>query len=67
MKHSIKIIFGKEQVNKFILNNELSETEKQINEKEYLFETNSELNAFRKGVLETVGWLECFIIEDVVV
>jgi len=64
MKYSVKIIFGKEQVNKFILNNQLSETDKQIYEKEYFFETKSELDAFKKGVLETVGWLECYILED---
>ena len=39
MKHSIKIIFGKEQVNKFLSNIPFSVEEKVINEKEYHFET----------------------------
>ena len=64
MKHSIKIIFGKEQANKFLNNVPLSEEEKSINEKEYYFETKLELNAFLKGVNETVGWLECYIVES---
>lgn len=63
MKHSIKIIFGKEQVNKFLSDIPFSEEEKMINEKEYHFETQSELDAFIKGVNETVGWLDHFIIE----
>ncbi len=67
MKHSIKIIFGKEQVNKFLSETPFSEEEKSINEKEYHFETKSELDAFVKGVSETVGWLECYIVEGAAV
>ena len=67
MKHSIKIIYGKEQVNKFLSEVPFSEEEKNINEKEYHFETQSELDAFLKGVSETVGWLECYIVEGAVV
>lgn len=67
MKHTIKIIFGKEQVNKFLSDVPLTEKEKSINEKEYHFETQLELDAFLKGVNETVGWLECYIVEDAAV
>lgn len=67
MKHSIKIIFGKEQVNKFLSDIPFSEEEKNINEKEYYFETQLELDAFLKGVNETIGWLECYIVEDAAV
>jgi hypothetical protein len=63
MKHSVKIIFGKEQVNKFLTNIPFSEDERLLNEKEYHFETQGELKAFLKGVKETVGWLECYIVE----
>ena len=63
MKHTIKIIFGKEQVNKFLTDVPFTEEEKSINEKEYHFETQLELDAFLKGVNETIGWLECYIIQ----
>jgi hypothetical protein len=67
MKHSIKIIFGKEQVNKFLSDVPLTKEEKSINEKEYHFKTQLELDAFLKGVNETVGWLECYIVEGAAV
>jgi hypothetical protein len=67
MIHSIKIIFGKEQVNKFLSDVPFSKEEKSINEKEYHFETQLELDAFLKGVNETVGWLECYIVEGATV
>lgn len=63
MKHSIKIIFGKEQINKFLSDIPFSAEAESLNEKEYNFETVDELNAFVKGVNETVGWLECYIVE----
>jgi hypothetical protein len=65
MIHSIKIVFGKEQVNKLIVNIPLSNEEKAIYEKEYQFETKSELDAFCKGVNEAVGWNEFFVFEAV--
>ncbi len=67
MKHKVKIIFGKEQVNKFLSDVPFSIDEKTINEKEFSFETKSELDAFIKGVNETIGWLECYIVEGTVV
>lgn len=64
MNHSIKIIFGKEQVNKFLSAVPFTKEERLINEKDYHFETEIELDAFIKGVNTTVGWLECCIVED---
>ncbi len=64
MSHSIKIVFGKEQVSKFLSNIPLSKEEKNINEKEYSFENKRELNAFVKGINETIGWMDCYIIEN---
>jgi hypothetical protein len=46
MKHSIELIFGKEEIN--------------INRKEYHFETKIELDAFLKGLNEAVGWTEFY-------
>ncbi len=63
MMYSIKIIFGKEQVEKFISNIPLSEDEQRINVKKYSFETEVELNAFKKGINEAIGWVECFLVE----
>jgi hypothetical protein len=63
MKHSVKIIFGKEQVNKFILDTPFSKEEKDINEKIFYFKSKEELNAFIKGVDITVGWSETYTAE----
>ena len=65
MKHTIKIIFGKEEVNKFLLEIPLSKEEKDINVKEYQFATQIELAAFINGINEAVGWTECYVIENV--
>jgi hypothetical protein len=64
MKYTIKIIFGKEQIDKYIFKIPLSKEEIEINVKEYSFETEIELIAFKKGVLEAVGWMECQIIDQ---
>lgn len=64
MNYSIKIIFGNEQVNKFISNIPLSDYERQINLKEYFFKTKTELIAFKKGINEAIGWVECYVVED---
>jgi hypothetical protein len=64
MKHIVNIIFGKEQILKFQAHIPFSKDEKEIHEREYHFGTQMELDAFLKGVNETVGWLECHIVED---
>ena len=58
MKHSIKIIFGKEQVIKYHQNEPLSPEEAQINLKEFSFNSKKELEAFCLGLDEAVGWME---------
>ena len=63
MKYSIKLVFGKEQVIKTLSNIELTEEELEINTKEYEFETEDELIAFKKGVDDSVGWFEYHCIE----
>lgn len=64
MKQSVKIIFGKEQVNKYYNEEPFTADEKQINVKEFYFRTEAEKNAFCKGVSESVGWTEyCFFEE----
>ncbi len=64
MKYTIKMIFGQEQIDKFILKIPLSKEEIEINVKEFSFETEIELLAFKKGVSETIGWMECHIIDQ---
>ncbi len=58
MKHNIKIVFGKEQVNKYHNNEPLSLEEAQINVKEFSFNSKKELEAFCLGLDEAVGWME---------
>jgi len=65
MKYSIKIVFGKEQVNKLISGIPLSQEEHSINVKEYIFDTLIELNAFVNGTKEAIGWMECYTDEPV--
>jgi hypothetical protein len=65
MKHTIKIVFGKEQVDKFIANIPLTKDEKEINLKEYSFDSEVEMLAFKKGINEAIGWLECYFVEVV--
>lgn len=62
MKYSLKIIFGKEQVDKFLSNIPLTKDEFDINVKEFSFETELELIAFKKGVNESIGWQEVYIL-----
>lgn len=64
MKYPLKIIYGKEVVNKFLSEIPFTVEEKNINVKEYTFETKKEMDAFLKGVNETIGWTECFVLEN---
>lgn len=63
MKHSVIIIFGKEQVVKAYNNLEFTEQEKKENIKEYFFDTVQEKKSFLKGINEAIGWMECCIPE----
>ena len=65
MNYTIKIIFGKEQVDKYSANIPLTEDDLNINVKEYYFDSEIELVAFKKGINESIGWAECFFVEDV--
>lgn len=64
MNHSVKIIFGKEEISKFLDGKPLTFEEEEINKKIYNFKTLEEKLAFCKGVNEAVGWTESYIIED---
>lgn len=64
-EYSITVIFGKDAVNKYNRGDAFSELEKLVNSKQYYFETEMELNAFIKGIEETVGWLDVhYILEN---
>jgi hypothetical protein len=56
MKHTLKVIFGKEQVAKIHNKEVLSEEELALNVKDYQFETEVEKQAFIKGLNESTGW-----------
>ncbi|POY38814.1 hypothetical protein C3L50_11835 [Flavobacterium alvei] len=64
MKYSLKIIFGKEEVDKFISNIPLTKDELEINVKEFSFETELELIAFKKGINEAIGWQELYLLDN---
>lgn len=65
MKNSTKIIFGKEQVLKAYNGEPLTLEEEKLNVKTYTFNSNEELEAFKKGITEAVGWIEvCFPTEE---
>lgn len=61
MKHTVKVIFGKEQVLKAGNNEPFTEEELRLNVKVFCFDTNEEKRAFIKGLTEAVGWMELFI------
>ena len=58
MKHTVKVIFGKEQVLKVHRDEPLTEEELSLYVKDYAFETMAEKLAFVKGLNEAVGWME---------
>lgn len=63
MKHTLKIIFGKEQVLKAYNGENFSDEELRLNVKEFSFNSEEEKNAFANGVYEAMGWTACFIPE----
>ncbi|MEZ7914714.1 hypothetical protein [Macellibacteroides fermentans] len=63
MKHSLKVIFGKEQVVKIYNNTPLSDEEIKLNVKEYQFNSSEEKQAFIKGLNEAIGWVDFCIPE----
>jgi hypothetical protein len=67
MRYTIKIIFGKEQVEKFHNDQDFTTEENAINIKDYSFSTEAEKLAFCKGVEEAIGWTECYILENEII
>jgi hypothetical protein len=63
MKHTLKVIFGKEQVVKIYNNTPLSDEEIKLNVKEYQFNSAEEKQAFIKGLNEAIGWVDFCIPE----
>jgi hypothetical protein len=63
MKHTVKVVFGKEQVIKVYNNQPLTDEEQILFVKEYEFETLQEKLAFIKGMNEAIGWIEFCIPE----
>ena len=63
MKHTLKVIFGKEQVVKIYNNTPLSDEEIKLNVKEYQFNSSEEKQAFIKGLNEAIGWVDFCIPE----
>lgn len=63
MKHTVKIIFGKEQITKIYNNETFTDEELRINVKKYSFNSIEEKEAFINGINEAVGWMECFFTE----
>jgi hypothetical protein len=63
MKHTLKVIFGKEQVVKIYNNTPLSDEEIKLNVKEYQFNSAEEKQAFIKGLNEAIGWVDLCIPE----
>ena len=62
MKYSVKVIFGKDQVEKFYNDDLFSKEEEQLYVKEFDFSTEAEKVTFCKGIEEAVGWIECYIV-----
>ncbi len=63
MSRTIKVIFGKEQKDKWLNNIPFSYEEEKNNIKNYHFQTESEEIAFCLGLEEAVGWLELVILK----
>jgi len=64
MKYLAEIIFGKDQIQKYHNNETFTDFEKTINIKKFTFETQTERNAFYKGIAEAMGWLEIIVINE---
>lgn len=60
LEYSITVIFGKDAISKHNNGEAFCELEKQVNRKQYYFETEKELIAFVRGIEETVGWLDVY-------
>lgn len=63
MKHTVKVVFGKEQVIKVYNDESLTEEEQSLFVKIYEFDTLKEKLAFIKGLNEAIGWVAFSIPE----
>ena len=61
-QHNITILFGKDEVRKYLDGETLSTSEKEIYLKTYHFKSEAEKLAFQQGVEEAVGWQECLVL-----
>lgn len=64
MSYEIQILFGKNEIAKYQLGEELTELEKEINLKSFLFEEKNEVKVFLKGVNEGIGWTEYCVVKN---
>ncbi|MDD8019126.1 MAG: hypothetical protein PHP42_12185 [Bacteroidota bacterium] len=64
MPYEIQILFGKSEIAKYQLGEELTASEKEINLKSFSFEEKNEAKAFLKGVNEGIGWTECCLVKN---
>ena len=60
----LKVVFGKEQVQKMLNHIPLSKEDLELNFKVYSFNTEEEAIAFENGLNEAIGWLEVFVLKD---
>ena len=63
MKHTVQVVFGKEQVKKWFAGESLAADDKALYVKEYQFESEKEKQAFIHGLNEAVGFVEFCIPE----
>lgn len=59
--YKVMVVYGEEQTNKTHNNIPLTEKERELYTKEYIFNTPQESEAFRKGLDEAAGWNDCYI------
>lgn len=64
MGYHTKIIFGKDEVRKYHNGEDFTDDEKNINLKNYTFETDAERDTFYEGINEAMGWFEYEVIEE---
>ena len=65
MTHTLKVVFGKEQVQKIYNQQMLTSEEVSIHLKEYQFKTEAEKQAFITGLNEALGWTDYCIPQEI--
>jgi len=64
MNYQLKIIFGKEEVDKFHNCGTFTADEIVSNVKDFYFKTEAEMKAFIDGMETVIGWTEYSIINE---